>query len=362
MIAIGMVLALADTLLIRPGAMVDVERGELRRGLVAVVAGDRIVRVDSAGAVRPGPGWRVVDLPNATLLPGLIDTHVHLALAGDPEENLRRTLAAGFTAVRDLGTGAPPAMSEPAASVTAAYDWVGATGGTCDFQGQGVRGAGEFAARTRALIAQGAAVIKVCLTSWWAPAVSFPDSVELTREELDSVVAAAHGARRPVIAHAIGPAGVQLAIDGGVDGLAHLPRVTAELARGIAARGMTVSPTAATLLAGARGQPWQDQLAASAEAVRAAGIAIVYGTDAGVLPHGMNAREAMAMQRLGWSPAEILRSATTTAARTLGIAAPAGTIAAGARADLVAVEGNPLEDVAALGSVVLVVRAGRVVE
>ena len=351
-----------DTLLIRPGAMVDVERGELRRGLAVVVAGDRILRVDSAAAIRQGPEWRVIDLPNATLLPGLVDTHVHLALAGDPAENLRRTLAAGFTSVRDLGTGTVPEPSSSIPSVVAALDWVGATGGTCDFQGQGVRGAAEFAARTRALIAQGAGVIKVCLTSWWAPAVQSPDSVELTREELDSVVAAAHGAGRPVIAHAIGPAGVRLAIDGGVDGLAHLPRVTAELARGIAARRMTVSPTAATLLAGARGQPWQDQLAASAEAVRAAGVTVVYGTDAGVMPHGMNAREAIAMQRLGWMPADILRSATVSAVRALGLAAPAGTIAAGAPADLAAVEGNPLEDLAALQRVVLVVRAGRVVE
>ena len=94
---IALALAVVDTLLIRPGAMVDVERGELRRGVAVVVAGDRIVRVDSSAVIRQGPGWRVVDLPNATLLPGLIDTHVHLALAGDPAENLRRTLAAGFT-------------------------------------------------------------------------------------------------------------------------------------------------------------------------------------------------------------------------------------------------------------------------
>ena len=350
----------SDTVLLRPAGLFDVAAGRVLRGRAVLLSEQGIIRVDTVTAIAVSPGWKVLDLPSATLLPGLIDTHVHLALSGDLSEDARLTLAAGFTTVRDLA-GAPPSNAADQPTVIAAVDWVGKTGGTCDFSGQGVSGPAAFAARTRDLISRGAGVIKVCLTNWWAPAVSFPDSVELSREELDSVVAPAHAAGRTVVAHAIGPAGARLAMQAGVDALAHLPRVTAAQARELAGHHMVVSVTGATILAASNDKPWRQEVLDAARALRDAGVTVVFGTDAGVLPHGQNAREAVAMQKLGWSPLEILRSATVDAASALGLPAKSGQIVPGAPADLVAVEGNPLEDLTALQRVVLVVKAGAIV-
>jgi imidazolonepropionase-like amidohydrolase len=350
---------ISDTVLVRPEGLFDAASGRVLRGRAVLFSDQGIIRVDTVTAIPVSPGWKVIDLPAATLLPGLIDTHVHLALSGELAENSRRTLAAGFTTVRDLA-GAPPSSRAQEPTVIAAVDWIGKTGGTCDFSGQGVSGPAAFANRTRDLISRGAGVIKVCLTNWWAPAVQYPDSVELSREELDSVVAPAHAAGRTVVAHAIGPAGARLAMDAGVDALAHLPRVTPAQARDLASHHMVVSVTGATILAASRDKPWRQDVFDAAKALREAGVTVVFGTDAGVLPHGQNAREAVAMQELGWSPLEVLHAATDSAAKALRLPGGAGQLVPGAPADLIAVEGNPLQDLTALQRVVLVVKAGAV--
>lgn len=351
-------------LVLRGGSYLDVRTGTLRPNGAIVLRGGEIIAVQALDrGWRPPAGAQALDMEGRTILPGLIDAHVHLTLAGDPDSNVAATLRAGFTTVVDLGSagGAGVRLRDAIAAgrvagprVIAAGSWIGSKGGVCEFGGATVDG--PDAARTRALadVAAGADVLKVCVTGWPADAVTFPDSVELKEGPLAAVMRVGAEAQRPVFAHAIGRAGALLAASRGVRALAHTPVVDSAGAEAIKRSGVYVISTLATLT----GRPGGPEVRRAFELLHEAGVPIVLGTDAGVLPHGRNAQELMALVQAGFSPAEALRTATVTAAELLR-SNEIGEIAPGKAADLVVVEGDPLRDFSVLERPVMVLKAGR---
>jgi imidazolonepropionase-like amidohydrolase len=354
------------TLVLRGGDYVDVRTGTLRPNGAIVVRGGRIVVIHPPDPRwRPPAGARIVDLDGRTLLPGLIDAHVHLTLARDPDSNALATLRAGFTTVVDLGStgGAGVRLRDaiaqgrvPGPRVIAAGSWIGAKGGVCEFGGATVDGPAEARARALGDLESGADLLKVCVTGWPKDAVAFPDSVELGAEPLAAVMQVGTAARRPVFAHAIGRAGALLAASQGVRALAHTPVVDSVAAAVLQRSGVRVISTLASL--GPR--PGGAEVRRSFRLLHRAGVPVVLGTDAGVLPHGGNARELAARVEAGLTPAEALRAATLDAAALLG-STEIGEIRVGAAADFVVVDGDPLRDVRVLGRPVLVVKGGRTV-
>jgi imidazolonepropionase-like amidohydrolase len=352
------------TLVLRGGQYLDTRTGVLRPNGAIVVRESRIVKIQPPAAVGTTPtGARILDLDGRTILPGLIDAHVHLALAGDPAANALATLRAGFTTVVDLGSAGGAGLRlrdqiargvTPGPSVIAAGSWIGAKGGVCEFGGATVSGAEEARGRAQADLEAGADLLKVCVTGWPAAAVAAPDSVELGPAPMDAVLKVARAARRPVYAHAIGRAGALLAAEEGARALAHTPIVDSATAVRLKATGVAVISTLATLTRG----PQAEELLRSFRLLRSAGVPIVLGTDAGVLTHGRNADEILALVAAGLSPAEAIRAATVEAAALLG-RKDLGEIAVGSAADFVVVAGDPLADPGLLGRPALVLKAGR---
>ena len=346
------------------GRYLDARAGVLRPNGAIVIRHGSIVAIDAPRAGwRPPANARVIELDGRTLLPGLIDAHVHLTLAGDPDSNARATLRAGFTTVLDLGSsdGAGIRLRDAIAAgrvegprVIAAGSWIGVTGGVCEFGGATVRDAAEAGARARSDLGRGADVLKVCVTGWPKDAVAFPDSVELKAGPLAAVMSVARSADRPVFAHAIGRAGALLAAEAGARALAHTPVVDSAAAAVLARTGTRVISTLASL--GPR--PGGDEVRRAFGILRKAGVPVVLGTDAGVLAHGKNAEELLALADAGLSPAEALRAATVDAAALLGLR-QIGEIAVGKAADFVVVEGDPLSDLRTVERPALVVKAGR---
>ena len=214
--------------------------------------------------------------------------------------------------------------------------------------------------RVREDVARGADLIKICVTSWLSNGFTSPDAVELSGAEIGAIVAEARRLGRPVVAHAIGRAGVRAAVEAGVAGIVHSGFVDSATAGLMRAHGVYLVPTLVSL----EGQADSAALAgmrARMTAAVASGVPIVFGTDAGVIPHGTNAAEFPAMLRLGMSPLEAIRSATTRAARMIGWGGRIGSLAPGRLADVIAVPGDPLLDVSVLGRVGFVMRSGVVV-
>jgi imidazolonepropionase-like amidohydrolase len=313
----------------------------------------------------------VIDAGRLTILPGLIDAHVHLAIGGSVRDNARADVRAGFTTVADLGslshrmlrlrdsinTGA---IEGP--RVLAAGIWVGSKGGVCEFTGIGIRGGPDaFVQRVLDNVAAGADLTKVCLSSWPAAAFSSPQSVEVPEPTLKALVAASARMGRPVVAHAISRGSVQAALDAGVSGLAHVAYIDEPMARAMQQRGMWMIPTLASLTAGDSSEASRT-LATSLRLARDAGVMLVFGTDGGVLPHGQGVEELRALVAAGLSPVAVLRAATVDAARAIGISDSVGVVAAGMSADFVGVVGDPLGDIGVLSEVPLVVSRGRVVK
>lgn len=349
---------------LRGGHWLDVRAGRLRPNGAIVVRNGRVVAMHAPGSAwRPPAGAQVIDLEGRTVLPGLIDAHVHLTLAGDADTNARATLLAGFTTVVDLGSaeGAGVRLRNAIAKgkvsgprVIAAGSWIGAKGGVCEFGGATVDNAAQAGDRARADLRSGADLLKVCVTGWPRDAVAFPDSIELKAEPLDTIMRVARDAHRPVFAHAIGQAGALLAASHEVTALAHTPIVDSAGAAALARSHITVISTIASL--GPR--PGGDEVLRSFRLLREAGVPIVMGTDAGVLPHGRNAQELLALTEAGLTAADALRAATIDAARLLDMK-EIGEIRVGAAGDLVVVSGDPLQDIHTLEQPVLVVKGGR---
>jgi imidazolonepropionase-like amidohydrolase len=392
---------------IRAARMLDVVKGEMIAPAMVVVADGKI---RSVGSRDVPAGATTFDLGDVTLLPGLIDAHTHLTfdISGDwvtrsvrelPADaalrgarNARVTLLAGFTTVRDVGA---PGFAD--VSLMKAIDEgfvvgprmlpsahaIGITGGHCDDTGwapgvnelgpeQGVAdGVDEAVRAVRYQIKHGAKVIKVCAT---AGVLSFDATVgaqQLSDAELQAIVqeAGRHGLK--VAAHAHGRDGIKAAIGAGVASIEHGSMIDDEAAAMMKQRGTFLVPTA-YLLGTFKFDSLPPSIAAKARQViplaqeshrRAirAGVKIAFGTDAAVSPHGENAREFAAYVAYGMRPLEAIRTATLNAAELLGVS-DRGVIAPGKLADLIAVRGNPLEDVRVLERIQWVMKGGEVVK
>ena len=384
---------------------------------VVVVQGDRIL---AAGAGVPVPaGAVVVDLGDATILPGFIDAHTHLTgesgeswlqdfyqgLRRSPTEqvfyaadNARKTVEAGFTTVRDVGsekdmdTGLRNAIAAglaPGPRMLVARYALGATGGHCDQTGfppdtfsggepgvsRGVlHGADEGRQAVRLNVKYGADVIKMCASGG---VLSLGDDVatpQLTDEELNAIIDEAHRLKRKTAAHAHGDLAARAAVRAGIDSIEHGSFLTDETFALMKTKGTFLVPT---LLAGEwtghRAEKFPPAIAAKAKAALAArsdmfrralksGVRIAFGTDSAVSPHGINAQEFGLMVDLGMAPAAALRASGPMAAELLGLSADIGTLEKGKEADVVAVSGDPLKDIHATENVLFVMKGGKIVK
>ncbi|MGH7679406.1 MAG: amidohydrolase family protein, partial [Gemmatimonadaceae bacterium] len=359
--------ASAQRTLIRAGQLLDVSTGQLSPNRTIVVENGRITAI---GDLTPQPADTVIDLSTYTVLPGLIDAHVHLAIGGPVRANALADLRAGFTTIVDLGSRTTRMLrirdsinagQIPGPRVLAAGIWIGRKDGVCEFSGIGIAGGAEgFRARVRENVDAGADVIKACVSGWPAEAFALPDSYELPDSVLSAIVTEAGRFNRMVIAHDISRGGVHAALRSGVRGLAHAPYADSATAAQMASRRMFVIPTLASLVA-SDSSPGSRALVASVRLLYRAGVPLVFGTDGGVLPHGENAKEFEALAAAGVPLLDAIRAATIGAATALGIADSVGTLAPGKAADVIAVQGNPLTDAAALQRVRFVMSRGRVI-
>ena len=401
----------ADTLVVTAARMVDVERGRYVDNPVVVVTDGRITAVGTAVPASLPAGTRRLDLPGLTLLPGLIDMHVHLAgtpyvsgfkvleYADDFETvlqvpNARANLMAGFTTVRNLGgpdfadvalrQAIDAGFIEGPRVIPAGVSF-GATGGHCDATGLPRSMAQENdynadsvdAARhsVREIRKYGAQVIKVCATGGVFSRNTEPGQQQMTLAELTAVADEAHMWGLKVAAHAHGASGIADAIRAGVDTIEHASLIDADGIRLAVQRGtwlsMDIYNTDFTQATGTEFGVTEDNLRKDREigqlqrdnfrAAHRAGARMVFGTDAAIYPHGPNARQVAVMVEDGRTPAEAIRAATWNAAQALGREGDVGAIAAGRYGDLIAVSGDPLADVRMLETVPVVIKGGAVV-
>ncbi|HEY2274306.1 MAG TPA: amidohydrolase family protein [Steroidobacteraceae bacterium] len=402
----------AETVVLKAAHIFDATGTALKDGGVVVVQGDHIV---SVGGSAPA-GARVIDLGNATLLPGFIDAHTHLTMQIEknyylmryhdlmrfPAEQAlyaalyaRRTLEAGFTTVRNVGAAdfvdigqrnaINAGVTEGPRMLTAAHG-VGSPGGHFDEapfppdrihpEGpvQGIcSGPEECRQAVRYQLKWGADVIKIAASGGVLSESDPVDVPQLTLEEMKAIVSEAHAWRRKVAAHCHGDAAARLAIEAGVDSIEHGSFLTEDTLRVMKAKGVYLVPTRLTVeWVMKEADNFPPVIAAKARAAGAAhgnmfktalkvGVPIALGTDAAVYPHGMNAQEFGLYVNLGMSPAQALLSGTRDDARLLGIEAEVGTLEAGKVADVVAVPGNVLTDIRATEHPLLVMHLGRIV-
>jgi imidazolonepropionase-like amidohydrolase len=357
------------SVVINPQRMIDVVAGRAIDNPRIVIEGGRIVAAGPAAAVAVPANASVVDLPSTTVLPGLIDAHVHLTLGGDPRANARATLEAGFTTVQDLGAAAYSnvrlreaikAGKIPGPRVVASGPWLGISGGICDFNGIGVRGAEAFRQRVRTDVEQGVDLIKVCVTGWLAEAFAAPSKYEISDAELSAAIEEAHTHQKRVAVHAISEGGIDAAVRFGADLVVHGGFTSNRTVAIMKQRGILQLPT---LFSFAGGKP--EALRALQDHLRgavAAGLPIAFGTDAGVIPHGENAREFEHLAAIGLDPRAAIRAATVSAAAAVGLSKDVGVLSPGRLADVIGVVGNPLEDVRLLQKVQFVMKEGVIVK
>lgn len=397
-----------DATVVSAARMLDVRSGRMLRNAQLLIENGRIVRVahgDAAAIEAPGAPRR--DLGDVTLLPGLIDMHVHID--SDPTysgysylqfndrfwsavsvEHARRTLLAGFTTIRNLGSddwndvGLQQAIDEGRVVgpriVSAAYAF-GATGGHCDstyfppsMQDRNPYNADnpeEARKSVREVRKYGAQVIKICATGGVFSRNTEPGQQQMTYEEMKAVVDEARMWGLRVAAHAHGAAGIRDAIRAGVTTIEHASLLDDEGIRLAKQHGawlsMDIYNTDYTQSEGAKNGVLEDNLRKDRELAEIqrenfrrahqAGVKMVYGTDAGIFPHGDNAKQFAVMVRYGMTPTEAIRSATLNAAEALG-RDDIGALEAGRRADLIAVPGDPTRDVTALERVAFVMKGG----
>jgi len=357
----------AQTTAIRAGRILDPVSGRVASNQTILIEGGRIRAIGTG--VTPPAGATVYDLSGLTVIPGLIDAHVHLVIGRQRTGQRARRSPCGVHHGRRSG------RAHASIAATARLDqcgpdsgpegprgriWVGRKDGVCEFNGIGIAGGAEaFRQRVRENIAAGADLIKVCVTGWPADAYANPDAYELPDSLLQAVVAEAHRGGKRVVAHDLSLGGVRAGLAAGVDGLAHAAYLDSATAARLRSDSVFVITTLASLTAGDSSAASRALIAAVGLAHRA-GLRLVFGTDGGVLPHGQNAQEFVSLGRAGIPALDQLRAATVNAAAALGLDS-LGRLAPGMLADIVAVEGDPLADVGAYQRVRFVMSRGRVI-
>jgi imidazolonepropionase-like amidohydrolase len=400
-----------NTYVLRASRLFDGKSDSVVQPGILVVTGNKI---QSVGGQAPA-GATVIDLGDTTLLPGFIDAHTHLTMDFNPDyngarldalsrtipeqairstANARVTLLAGFTTVRDVGSsnfldiGLRNSINRgivPGPRMLVSVHAIGSTGGHCD-DGDGFRfgflkeetgpeggvinspDQARFAVRFN--IKYGADVIKTCPTGGVLSPTDEVDAPQLTQQEMDALVAAAHDLHRKAAAHAHGPEGAKRAIRAGIDSIEHGTFLDDEALRMMRERGTYLVPTLSVRsgIAESKFPPLVQQKAdlavrsqdAMVRRALAAGVKIALGTDAAVYPHGNNALEFVLLHADGMTPAQALRAGTSVASDLLGLQEKIGTLEPGKLADVVAVPGNPLEDIKVTQSVLFVMKEGTI--
>jgi imidazolonepropionase-like amidohydrolase len=403
------------TVYIRAGRLFDGTGDKLRENVVIVVTGDRIENVAPAGSVSIPANATVVDLSKATVLPGLIDCHTHLGARADRYDeiynfkdtpfhsafaavlNARKTLEAGFTSVRDVGSAPFLAVDLrnsinegflPGPRIVASGPGISITGGHGDLNNfspqtrvtmfpeerdfQIADGVDQIRHVVRSQVKYGVDVIKILATGGVLSKGDSPGAPQFTPEELKAAAEEAHMAGRKIAAHAHGTQGIKNAILAGIDSIEHASLIDDEGIRLAKERGVYLVMDIYNddyILGKAIefGLPKENvekekmvgrlQRENFERAVKG-GAKMAFGTDAGVYPHGDNARQFFYMVKYGLTPAQAIRAATSNAADLIGRAKDVGTIETGKFADVIAVTGNPLDDVRALENVGFVMKGG----
>lgn len=404
----------AETTVLHCDQVFDAKRGKLTGEMTLVIEDGRIKAMSAGHSDPAGGAARTINLKGMTCLPGLIDSHVHLTGETSPTGYTdqfrwnvadyairstvyaRRTLEAGFTTVRNLGDGDNASISlrnainqgvVPGPRIYTAGSAIGSTGGhadgtdgyRADLQGDPgpklgiINGPDDAWKAVRQHYKDGADLIKIMPSGGVLDESSSVDNAQMTMQELEAVIAAAHDYGFTVAAHAHGAEAIRRAVTAGVDSIEHGTYMSDADMKLMKQRGTWYVPTiiAGRYVAEKAAVPgyYPEQIAAKARQVgpviqktagRAfkAGVKMAFGTDAGVYPHGQNAKEFEYMVEAGIPNAYALQAATVNAAALLKQSDNMGSLEAGKFADMIAVKGNPLDDISLMKQVDFVMKGG----
>jgi imidazolonepropionase-like amidohydrolase len=406
--------AVAETVIVTADHMVDVVAGKMIDYPAVTVVDGRITGIADARTIKFGSSVKHIDLSGKTILPGLIDMHVHLDSLAEiggyrsleytdsfwmaaGVKNAREMLEAGFTTVRNVGSsnyndvGLKQAIAEGYAvgpRIVPAASAIGATGGHCDetffppsFARKGSAvgdGEQQLRQRVREQRKYGAEVIKICATGGVFSRNTEPGQQQLSETEMRAIADEAHQWGLRVAAHAHGAAGIKAAIRAGIDTIEHASLVDDEGIKLAVARtqpvwfSMDIYNTDYTQAEGAKNGVLEDNLRKDREIAQTqrdgfrkahrAGVKMVFGSDAGVMPHGTAGGQFRYMVEYGMTPMQAIQAATTNAAQALGRTSDVGAISVGRYADIIAVTGDPTVDVRLLEKVDTVIKGGVVVK